>query len=171
MNSTALIVTLQIDAVAAARFTALRQAHFPPHRNWLAAHITLFHAIPVEALDSVLLDVAELAGRTDAFQMQVDRVLFLGGGVAYAISSTQGSSLRRSLAARWDDLLGRQDRGWHGRLHITVQNKVELSTAKRLHAELARDFEAHEIRATGLEVWGYVGGPWQHVATFSFTDS
>ena len=37
-----LIVTAQLDARAAAALGALRRRHFPPGRNDLAAHLTLF---------------------------------------------------------------------------------------------------------------------------------
>jgi hypothetical protein len=168
MESTALIVTLAMEAEAAARFTALRQAHFPSERNHLDAHITLFHALPVESLDTVLRDAAELAEETAAFPMQADRLQFLGAGVAYGMTSPEASALRRALAARWDPLLGRQDRNWHGRLHVTVQNKVPPAQARALLAELERDFAPHAVEATGLQVWHYLGGPWRHAATFAF---
>ncbi|RZM04584.1 MAG: 2'-5' RNA ligase family protein [Variovorax sp.] len=171
MDPTSLIITLRMDPGAAERFTRLRQAHFPAHRNWLAAHVTFFHALPLAALDDVLRDVADVAGRTDAFRMDVDRVLFLGQGVAYGITSARAKSLRGELAARWEALLGRQDRAWHGRLHVTVQNKVEPAVARELHARLQRELEMHDIGATGLQVWEYVGGPWRHVATFPFPDA
>lgn len=168
MLPSALIVTLQMDAAAAAHFTELRRRHFPPERNWLDAHITLFHALPLTATDDVLRDVADVAGTTGAFRMSVDRLLFLGGGVAYGVSSKDGTGVRRTLAERWDALLSRQDRAWHGRLHVTVQNKVEAPKARALHAELERDFTPWEIGATGLQVWNYVGGPWERVATLPF---
>lgn len=168
MTPTALILTLQMDPASAERFTRLRQAHFPPQRNWLAAHITLFHALPLENLDDVLRDVADLAAANDAFEMSVDRLLFLGRGVAYAISSTEAMSLRSQLAARWKNVLSRQDLAWQGRLHITVQNKVEPSVAKALHAELSSEFVPRQIGATGIQVWNYVGGPWEPVAAFPF---
>ena len=171
MTPTALILTLQMDPASAERFTRLRQAHFPPERNWLAAHITLFHALPLAHLDDVLRDVADLAGTKDAFEMSVDRLLFLGRGVAYAISSPEAVSLRSHLAARWKNVLSRQDLAWQGRLHITVQNKVEPSIAKALHAELSREFVPRPIGAIGIQVWNYVGGPWEPVATFPFAPS
>ena len=165
-----LIVTLQMDVEAAARFTRLRRAYFPAHRNWLAAHVTLFHALPVASIDKVLADCAELAGATAAFRMQVDRVLFLGRGVAYGLSSTEGVRLRGTLANRWDALLGRQDRAWQGRLHVTVQNKVEPVAARALYDELQQKFVPEDIVASGLDVWYYVGGPWRPAATFAFQD-
>ncbi|WP_082447804.1 2'-5' RNA ligase family protein [Xylophilus sp. Leaf220] len=169
-NATALIVTLQMDPAASARFTAMRREHFPAHRNWLDAHITLFHALPIGSMDLVLRDAAELASSTDAFRLRVDRVLFLGAGVAYALSSVQAVKLRSALVARWSPLLSPQDRNKRGALHITVQNKVSPSAARQLHGELEQAFEPHEIDAVGLQVWHYVGGPWRHAATFPFTD-
>jgi hypothetical protein len=170
MTATALIVTLQMEPQAAERFTALRRTHFPPERNWLDAHVTLFHALPTEARDQVLRDVGEVAGATSAFDMNVDRLLFLGRGVAFGITSPETTGIRRDLAARWDALLSRQDRNWHGRLHVTVQNKVEPAVARALHAELQRGFTPRQITATGLQIWNYVGGPWEPVATLPFID-
>lgn len=168
-EATALVVTLRMEATAAAVFTRLRQAHFPPQRNWLAAHVTLFHALPVASLDAVLADVAEAAGATAAFSMRVDRVLFLGRGVAYALASPEGARLRTTLASRWDALLGRQDRAGPGRLHVTVQNKVEPAAARALHEQLTREFVPRDIGASGLDVWYYVGGPWRPAGSFLFS--
>ncbi len=167
-SPTSLIVTLRMEASAAARFTALRQAHFPPERNWLAAHITLFHALPVASIDRVLTDVADLASTTESFAMRVDRLLFLGRGVAYGLAAPHALNLRTRLADRWAPLLGRQDRAGPGRLHITVQNKVAPATARALHDHLERTFAPEEVEATGLEVWYYLGGPWQLASAFDF---
>lgn len=168
MQRTALIVTLQMDPASAAALTALRSAHFPPSRNWLGAHITLFHALPIAELPRVRLDLAELAQETAPFSLHVERVQFLGAGVAYAMAATEALRLRASLAARWAALLGAQDRQWRGPLHVTVQNKVRPEQARALHAELARDFVSWRVGATGFGLWYYVGGPWERVSDFPF---
>ena len=168
MFPTALIVTLQMDAEAAARFTRLRQAHFPPQRNWLDAHVTLFHALPLDSGDTVLRDCEDAAAAQAAFPLRVDRVHFLGNGVSYALASPRAIDLRQALAARWDTLLGRQDRQWRGPLHVTVQTKVHHLVARQLQAGLEADFEPSDIGAVGLQVWHYLGGPWRPVATFPF---
>lgn len=160
-RSQPLVVTLRMGDEAAARFTALRRAHFPPERNWLDAHVTLFHALPGEAIDAVSADVDAVARATVPFAMQTERVLFLGAGVAYALASADADALRRDLAARWQPLLGRQDRAKRGPLHVTVQNKVEPAAARALHAELCAGFAAEEVPAVGLDVWHYAGGPWR----------
>ncbi len=168
---TALIVTLAMDSEAAARFTAMRRAHFPPERNWLDAHITLFHALPMEAEDRVVHDVRALAAAIPAFDLAVDRLLFLGGGVAYGLTSPDATQLRRTLADRWASLLGRQDSRWHGRLHVTVQNKVPPAQARQLLKTLEHDFVPHPVGAVGVQVWHYLGGPWRLVAACPFGGS
>ena len=56
-----LIVTLTLDAPARERFDALRRRHFPPERNHLAAHLTLFHALPGELEQQVRQDLETAA--------------------------------------------------------------------------------------------------------------
>ena len=41
-----LILTAQIPETFLARFDRLRQIHFPPDRNFLRAHLTMFHRLP-----------------------------------------------------------------------------------------------------------------------------
>ena len=41
-----LIVTALLDEAAQQRFDRLRRSHFPPERNHLDAHLTLFHRLP-----------------------------------------------------------------------------------------------------------------------------
>ena len=153
---------------AAARFTALRRAHFPPHRNWLDAHITLFHALPGAALDAVLADAREAALAQPPFTMRCERVLFLGAGVAFALASAEGVALRAALAQRWAALLGRQDRAPRSALHVTVQNKVTPAAARALHDDLQARFVPEDVPAIGLDVWHYEGGPWRAAASFAF---
>ena len=155
-----LIVTLRMDAASA--------AHFPAHRNWLDAHVTLFHALPGEAIGPVMADIADVAAATPPFVLRTDRVLFFGAGVAFALASVEADALRRSLAGRWSGLLGRQDRAWRGPLHITVQNKTDAATARALHDRLVVDFVPRDVQATGIDVWHYEGGPWRHAATTAF---
>ena len=41
-----LVLTLLLDADTQAWLDSLRRAHFPPERNLVPAHVTLFHACP-----------------------------------------------------------------------------------------------------------------------------
>ena len=163
-----LVVTLRMGDAAAARFTALRRAHFPPHRNWLDAHVTFFHALPGASLDAVLAG-ARLAAHAQApFDMRCTGVRFLGAGVAFVLASPEGVALRASLALRWSSMLGRQDQALRRDFHVTVQNKAAPDVARALHAELSANFAPHDVPAVGLDVWHYAGGPWRAAASFPF---
>lgn len=154
---------------ASARFTALRRAHFPPRRNWLDAHITLFHALPCVAIDAVLAGAREAALENPPFLMRSERVLFLGAGVAFTLAGAEGIALRAALAQRWASLLGRQDQAKRNVLHITVQNKVAPAVARALYDELRAGFVSEDVPAVGLDIWHYLGGPWRPAASFAFS--
>ncbi|MGY1804263.1 2'-5' RNA ligase family protein [Blastococcus sp. SYSU D00922] len=161
-----LILTLLLDDEAQERFDRLRAEHFPPERNFLAAHVTLFHALPAEHLDTVLADLREAAER-EPFPVAVAGVRFLGRGVAYSLASPQLAELRAGLVSAWQPWLTSQDRQKHAP-HVTVQNKVEPAVARALQERLAAEFVRYEVQARGLGLWRYLGGPWAPVAELPF---
>lgn len=165
-SSEPLIVTLLLDDDAQARFDRLRAEHFPPERNFLAAHVTLFHALPGERLDAVLADLRDAAVR-EPFDVAVTGVRFLGRGVAYSLASPELAALRAGLVSAWQPWLTPQDRQKHAP-HVTVQNKVAPAVARALHEQLAAEFFPYEVRARGLGLWRYLGGPWAPVAELPF---
>lgn len=91
----------------------------------------------------------------------------LGRGVAYAIESAELVALRAGLARAWSAWLTPQDRQGF-RPHVVVQNKVDPETARRTLAELGSAAEAWNVRATGVHVWRYLGGPWSSLAVVPF---
>ncbi|RJK97503.1 2'-5' RNA ligase family protein [Vallicoccus soli] len=167
MNAPApLVLTLALDDEDQERFDALRRAHFPPERNHLAAHVTLFHALPGERLEQVREEVAEAARRAP-FAVRVVRVRSLGRGVAYDLDAPELTALRRGLADAWAPWLTRQDASW-SRAHVTVQNKVEPERARALLEELSAGFGPWTVRAAGLALWHYRGGPWEAAGRYPF---
>jgi len=180
-----LIVTLLLDDVAQARFDRLRAQHFPlrplsgarrePASGGgtgvfrLAAHVTLFHALPGEQLDAVRADMAQAADRP-GFDVAVTGVRFLGRGVAYSLESPEVAALRSGLVSAWQPWLTPQDRQKHAP-HVTVQNKVAPVVARALHERLLAEFVPYEVRARGLGLWRYLGGPWEPVDELAFRES
>jgi 2'-5' RNA ligase len=161
-----LVLTLLLDDATQARFDDLRRRHFPPERNHLAAHVTVFHALPGDRVDEVLADL-RAAAPTAPLGLVVSGVRSLGRGVAFELQGDDAVALRASLAARWRDWLPPQDRQrW--RPHVTVQNKVDAATARALHADLARAFTPERAAGAGLALWRYRGGPWEPVAQVTF---
>ena len=168
MDRTApLILTLALDERAFAFFEAERRRSFPPERNLIPAHLTLFHKLPGEQLDSIERDLDALASAQRPFPLQVTGLRSLGRGVAYTLLSPELASLRQGLAQRWEAWLGPQDRQKH-QPHVTVQNKVEPAVARELRDRLAAGFTPHAVPARGLGLWRYLGGPWEPLAQHPF---
>lgn len=163
-----LILTARFDSDTEAWLEALRRAHFPPERNLIPAHVTLFHALPGEELDAI---VAALAHEAVAARSTVARLgppRSLGRGVALEVASPELAQLRARLAREWAPWLTRQDaQGW--RPHATVQNKVSPEAARALLARLQTELAPREATATGLRLWHYRGGPWEAAAEFGLT--
>jgi 2'-5' RNA ligase len=168
MDTTApIILTLQFDERSFAFFDEQRRRYFPPERNFIPAHLTLFHALPGEHLGTIQQDVEECASNRTAFRLDVTGVRSLGRGVAYALASPELAALRRHLAKTWNDWLKPQDRQNHNP-HVTVQNKVDPTQARALLEELRDRFTPFQVQAVGLELWWYRGGPWEKVRSFGF---
>ena len=82
-----LVVTLQLDEAATARFGAERAELFPTGRTAVGAHVTLFHAIPAQLREDVEAELGRLAARTVPFPVGVTEVVSLGRGVAYRLAA------------------------------------------------------------------------------------
>ncbi|RYU82827.1 2'-5' RNA ligase family protein [Hymenobacter persicinus] len=162
-----LILTLALDAQASAFFNAQRQAYFPPERNYLQAHLTLFHHLPGQRQAEIATQLQERCRTLAPMPLQVTGVQFLGQGVAYRLDSAAVDALHRELQALWQADLTPQDQQ-RRRPHVTVQNKVRPEVARALHAQLTAEFVPFEAVGTGLQLWAYRGGPWEALATFAF---
>ena len=159
--SAPLVLALALEEPDAQRFDALRERHFPPERNQLRAHVTLFHQLPGEELPAVLDDVRD-ACRRPAFDVDVTGVRSLGRGAALVLRSPELDALRAELARRFTPWLTRQDaQGFSA--HVTVANFLAPAAAKALVAELSAGFAPWTVRAAGVAVHRYLGGPWELV--------
>jgi 2'-5' RNA ligase len=163
-----LILTLEMDDASQERFDRLREAHFPPERNFLRAHLTLFHKLPGEQEPNLVADLREVCRETEPIALRAMGLRFLGKGVAFDLHSPELETLRRELAARWFPWLAPQDRQ-RIKPHVTVQNKVSPGRARALHGELSAGFSPFEVWGEGLSLWRYLGGPWEPVGSFPFS--
>ena len=162
-----IIVTALLGDRDFAYFDALRRAHFPPERNQLAAHLTLFHHLPpsIEGELRRRLDGETRGAPTP--DARATGVMSLGRGTAFAIASPDLAAIRERLAEAFATCLTPQDAaGW--RPHITVQNKVAPAEAKALVATLSADFRPHPVAIIGLATWWYRGGPWEPISRHRF---
>lgn len=167
VNLPPLIVTLKFDDESFEFFDRLRRIHFPPERNFLSAHITLFHHLPGEELKRIEAELTEICANFQNFQLIFTDWRFLGRGVAINIESPQLLSLHRIMSKNWNGWLTPQDRQKF-QPHITVQNKVAPDKAKDLYKNLSADWQPREGVANGLKLWHYLGGEWKLERDFLF---
>ena len=164
--SGALIVTADPGAADLAPLEALRRLHFPPGRNQLPAHLTLFHALP-PSLESEVTEALRQEARGKAPRARLRPPYSLGGGVAFRILSTELDDLRARLAERFHGALSAQDAAGF-RAHVTIQNKVAPKIARALLDELTRGFREQPFRIAALSLHRYLGGPWQPLGRYPF---
>ncbi|GAA0005927.1 2'-5' RNA ligase family protein [Bradyrhizobium diazoefficiens] len=157
------ILTAELDPASFAWLDGLRREHFPPERNLLPAHLTLFHRLSsaqTGRLESIELPAAPVP-------ILFEAPVLLGFGVAVRIRSPELDRLRAAARCAMGGVFSRQDsQAW--RSHVTIQNKVTADAARQLHQAFALDFEPRPGSVTGLLVWEYLGGPWRSVRQLTF---
>lgn len=158
------ILTLRLDSRSQAHFDHLRQTHYPAHLNQIAAHLTLFHSLPDDPEITATLHRYSLCS---PFPLQVTGLRPLGRGVAYKLGSPTLQTLHACLATAFADHLTPQDRQ-RFMPHVVIQNKSTPELARALLAELGRNFQPFDVEATGLDLWHYLNGPWEHAQAFNF---
>jgi hypothetical protein len=162
----ALIVTAELGPEDHAWLDALRRRHYPPDRNQLPAHLTMFHALAPSAEEEARRRLAEQASGP-APAARIDGLMDLGGGVAFRIVSDGLDAIRDELAQVLHGLFGAQDGGgW--RPHVTIQNKVAPKVARELLRSLERDFRPRPLRIAGLGLQSYRDGPWDTLGVWKF---
>lgn len=162
----ALIVTAELGREDFAWLDGQRRAYFPPERNQLSAHLTMFHALPPSLEDEARRELASQAANPPP-GATIAGLMNLGRGVAYRVVSDDLERIRRDVAAHFHGALTAQDAGgW--RPHVTIMNKAEPRAAKGLLLELERDFRPRPLAIHGLGLHRYLGGPWEILGRWSF---
>lgn len=175
-----LIISLVLDQDTESFITQLRDRFFPKSRNYLQGHITLFHALPSKAphMANIKNRLEELCGSTVAFKVGLrsptlsrnSKAVFvpLSAKPLYDIHSTLLASFKRDLKLDLTD----QDASPKFWPHVTVINKVDeqeaVDTLEKLQEEKIVEKQTAG-NATGLDLWWYRGGPWEHIRRFEFS--
>ncbi len=161
-----LIVTALLGSDDFAWLDGLRRTHFPPERNHLSAHLTMFHHLPPAILPELKQRLAGMVRGTRP-PAEAAAVMNLGRGVAIRILAPALAEMREALAQAFLPLLTPQDRGgW--RPHVTIQNKVAPDIARTLQQELEKTFRTRPVRIDGLAIHYYRGGPWETISRMMF---
>jgi len=161
------VLTLEMDGESFVRFNELRQAHYPPARNLVPAHVTLFYRLPGGNGREIGALLAQTTSGQKRFAVSVGDVKELERGVAIFLHSPQLSALRGELAAEWWPWLTDQDR-LPFRPHVTITNNLGAGEARRMRESIAATFHAPAMRAVGLHLWRYRNGPWESERLFPF---
>lgn len=162
----ALIVSAEMRQGDFARLDALRRQHYPPDRNRVPAHLTLFRSLPPSAEEEVRRSIARaVSGPPPA--AEIAGIMDLGGGAALRVRSPGLEAVRAELADEFRGLLTAQDQGgWTP--HVTIQNKAEPRAARALLRQLSESFEPRPLGISGLQLVRYVDGKWEPLGRWRF---
>ncbi|KAJ4258172.1 hypothetical protein NW762_008315 [Fusarium torreyae] len=170
------ILTLLTDTRHHEAMTALRRQWFPSRILKVDAHVTLFHALPESKLSEIKQDIADIAGRTGKFEIELGNknVFEMGKGVGIDVSNhnngqKKAANIRTELRNKWEPFLSDQDKREKWKGHYTIMNKEDdkervqkcLAYLKDGHAESTGTVE-------GLSLWLYHKGWWKEAEVFRF---
>lgn len=146
---------------------ALRRQHYPPERNRLAAHVTLFHALPPSADAEVRQLLADVAAASAPPPARIAGIMDLGQGTALAVDSPAMTVLHAGMADRLHGILQQRDVR-PLRLHITIQNRVARAAARALQDDLAGEPHPRDFRFRALGLYAWDGAMWRSRKDFPF---
>lgn len=162
----ALIVIAELDKSDFAWLDSLRRQHYPPDRNRVPAHLTLFRTLPPSAEAEVRRSLARAAAEPGP-KAWLSGVMVLDSGVALRVDSPELARLRDELADEFHGLLTSQDQGrWTP--HVTVQNKAEPREARKLLQAMRAGFEPRPLAIAGLTLVRYSEGEWEPLGSWRF---
>jgi hypothetical protein len=144
----------------------LRRTHYPPERNRVPAHLTLFRQLP-PSLEGELATRLARAAAAPPPRATIAGIMDLGEGTAFRIESEDLVAVRAELAGAFHGLLMPQDQApW--RPHVTLQNKVPPREARALQQQLGATFEPRPLAIRALAAWRYLNGSWDPIREWAF---
>lgn len=167
LPSAPFIVTGELPGDILAFADALRRRHYPAERNKLAAHVTLFHSFAPSLREELARVLGGFAAEFAPPAARFEGLMDLGTGTALLVRCPALLAVREAIAEHFHGALTAQDRH-EPRLHITIQNKVERSSARALQAELAASLTPRDFAFTGLGLHLYRETHWEPQATWRF---
>lgn len=159
-ESAPIIVTALFGKADFAWLDGLRRAHYPPERNRVPAHLTLFHHLPPTIEPELRRRLSAATRGVAPPKARIVGLLKLDGGVALRVDSRDLENLRADLTDALHGLLLPQDQApWCP--HVTIQNKADPRVAAALHAALSAEFLPRPLAIAGVAAWHYRDGRWE----------
>jgi len=140
--------------------------HYPPERNRVPAHLTLFRQLP-PSLEAELARRLAAATAAPPPRAAIAGLIDLGEGTAFRVESEALAAIHAELAEAFRGLLMPQDQAPF-RPHVTIQNKVAPREAARLQQQLGATFAPRPLAIRALASWRYLDGPWEPLKTHAF---
>lgn len=161
------LVTLGMDPASFGRLDTLRNRYYPPHRNIVPAHVSLFHKLPADEQAAIGGTLAHAAAKLPPIPLHFGRLEKLGGGLAVAVSAPGLARLHAWFNRRFAVWLTPQDRQpfWP---HVTLMNKAPRANVARAFAELSASWEPWNGVGESLLLWRYRDGPWELASEYRF---
>ena len=82
-----LILTLRMDELSQQGFDRRREEHFPKARNFIPAHLTLFHKLPGDREGEISQTLNDLFSGQAPFSLTASCLIFMGRGVGYRLDT------------------------------------------------------------------------------------
>lgn len=156
------ILTADLSGEVFIALESFRQKYFPVERNFIPAHLTLFHQFPREAL-------SDLCTPREEMPILLSDPFFMGQGFAVN-ASCEGLSLWRASVLKLPFAFSKQDQNLR-RLHVTIQNKNPTVKARKDYEAFLAEWKPLSGMVCGLRQWNYLGGPWSLEKIIPFSGS
>lgn len=164
-NAPPYLITLGFDPATFDRLDALRQQYFPPERNQVPAHLSLFHQLPGDDHEAIDLAIDRVAGSHPPVPLRFGGVKSTGKGIMLVTLAPGLAAIRNELAKAFDRHLTPQDRQpYHP--HVMVMNKAERDEVDRAIRELQASWSPWTGMGDRLILWRYLGGPWSEAGSY-----
>lgn len=163
-----LLVTLGFDAPTFERLDALRVRYFPPERNFIPAHVSLFHHLPGAEEAEIDAALAEAAASRGPIALRFPSLRRMDQGMMAVVEAPGLPAIHERLVRAFRSWLTPQDRQPF-RSHVTIMNKAKREQAAQAFGELQAAWSPWTGIGDRLLLWEYRGGPWDAVASYPFT--
>ena len=164
--SAALIVTAELGGEDFAWLDALRRRHYPPERNQLPAHLTMFHALAPSAEREIRDRLAEIAAGP-APAAHIAGIMDLGGGVALRVVSDDSTRSATGSPTIFTASWAHRTAAAGGRMSPS-RTRFRRRSPRELIRSLEKEFKPRPLRIAGLGLHRYLGGPWETLALYKF---
>ena len=162
-----LILTFTLDEGSQSRLDAWRSSYFPPERNHLKAHLTIYHQLPGQMLRDITGRLEEFVRDKEFAPIDFTELKTRGGFVGVMMEAPALHVLRAGLNEIFSEHLRAQDKQPY-KPHVTITNLGSPSVAQKCFDALQGEFKPWQGYASGLELYHYRGGPWELASRHAF---